>query len=109
MLTSETVMAYFDPKEQTETVLSVDASPVGLGSVMMQNGKVIAYASRALSGVEKKPRYSQTEREALSINCAIEHFRLYLYGHYFTLISDHQALEIIFNNPKSKPPARILR
>ena len=107
VLTSETVMAYFDPKEQTETVLSVDASPVGLGSVMLQNGKVIAYASRALSDVEK--RYSQTEREALSIVWAIEHFRLYLYGHYFTLISDHQALEIIFNNPKSKPPARILR
>ena len=107
VLTSDTVMAYFDPKEQTETVLSVDASPVGLGSVLMQNGKVIAYASRSLSDVEK--RYSQTEREALSIVWAIEHFRLYLYGHYFTLISDHQALEIIFNNPKSKPPARILR
>lgn len=100
-------MAYFDPKEQTDTVLSVDASPVGLGSVLMQNGKVIAYASRALTDVEK--RYSQTKREALSIVWACEHFRLYLYGHYFTLLSDHQALEIIFNNPKSKPPARILR
>ena len=107
VLTSNTVMAYFDPKEQTDTILSVDASPVGLGSVLMQNGKVIAYASRALTDVEK--RYSQTEREALSIVWACEHFRLYLHRHYFTLFSDHQALEIIFNNPKSKPPARILR
>ena len=57
MLTSNTVMAYFDPKEQTDTVLSMDASPVGLGSILMQNGKVIAYASRALTDVEK--RYSQ--------------------------------------------------
>lgn len=53
VLTSDTVMAYFDPKEQTDTVLSVDASPVGLGSVMLQNGKVIAYAGRALLDAEK--------------------------------------------------------
>lgn len=106
VLTSDTVVAYFDPKEQTDTVLSVDASPLGFGSVLMQNGKVIAYASRSLTDVEQ--RYIQTEREALSIVWACEHFRLYLYGHYFTF-SDHQALEIIFNNPKSKPPARILR
>ena len=58
-------MVYFDPKEQTQTVLYVDASSFGLGSVLMQNGKVIAYASRALTDVEK--RYSQTEKEALSI------------------------------------------
>ena len=71
VLTSETVMAYFDPKTQTQTVLSVDASRFGLGSVLMQNGKVIAYASRALTDVEK--RYSQTEKEALSIVWACEH------------------------------------
>ena len=106
-LSSDTVMAYFDPKEQTETVLFVDASPVGLGSVLIQNDRVVTYASRALTDVEK--RYSQTEREGLSIVWACEHFHLYLFGHYFTLISDHQPLEIIFNNPKSKPPARILR
>ena len=64
-LSSDTVMAYFDPKEQTETVLFVDASPVGLGSVLIQNDRVVAYASRALTDVEK--RYSQTEREGLSI------------------------------------------
>ena len=75
VLTSDTVMAYFDPKEQTETVLSVDASPVGLGSVLMRNSKVIAYASRTLSDVGK--RYSQTERETLRIVWACAHFRLY--------------------------------
>ncbi|CAC5395689.1 unnamed protein product [Mytilus coruscus] len=98
-------MAYFDPRKAT--VLIVDASPVGVGALLTQDGKVNAYASRALSDVEK--RYSQTEREGLAIVWAIEHFHLYLYGHKFTLVTDHQPLEYIFNNPKSKPPARIQR
>ena len=96
-------MAYFDPNKETQLI--VDASPVGLGALLTQNGKVIAYASRALSDVEK--RYSQTEREAIVWSC--EHFHLYLFGHTFKLISDHKPLEVIFNNPKSRPPARIER
>ena len=39
----------------------------------------------------------------------IEHFHLYLYGSRFTLHTDHKALEIIFGNSLSKPPARIER
>ncbi|CAC5374989.1 unnamed protein product [Mytilus coruscus] len=104
-LMNNRIMAYFDPRKAT--VLIVDASPVGVGALLTQDGKVNAYASRALSDVEK--RYSQTEREGLAIVWAIEHFHLYLYGHKFTLVTDHQPLEYIFNNPKSKPPARIQR
>ena len=73
----------------------------------MQEGKIISYASRALSGVEK--RYSQTEKETLAIVWGYEHFHLYLFGSDFTLITDHKPLEIIFNNGKSRPPARIER
>ena len=69
--------------------------------------KVLAYASRALTDVERC--YSQTEREALAIVWSCEHFHLYLYGSDFKLISDHKPLELIFNNPSSKPPARIER
>lgn len=102
-------MSYFDPSKDTE--LAVDASPVGLGAILSQtqNGQrcIIAYASRALSDVET--RYSQTEREALAIVWSCEHFHLYLYGHPFTLITDHKPLELIWNNPRSKPPARIER
>ncbi|KAL0158778.1 hypothetical protein M9458_046854, partial [Cirrhinus mrigala] len=108
-LASATTMSYFDPTKDTELV--VDASPVGLGAILsqMQNGQkcIIAYASRALSDVEK--RYSQTEREALAIVWSFEHFHLYLYGHPFTLVTDHKPLELIWNNPRSKPPARIER
>ena len=54
-------------------------------------------------------RYSQIEREALAIVCGSERFHLYLYGSEFELRSDHKPLELIFNNPKSQPPARIER
>ncbi|KAK7933589.1 hypothetical protein WMY93_004485 [Mugilogobius chulae] len=109
-LTSETTMSYFYPSRQTELI--VDASPVGLGAILCQKDKqgmkhIIAYSSRSLSDVER--RYSQTEKEALAIVWSCEHFHLYIYGHPFVLVTDHKALEIIWNNPRSKPPARIER
>lgn len=111
-LIKHSTMAYFDPVKAT-TVL-VDASPVGLGAILSQRSPtdnkeehIVAYASRALTGVEQ--RYSQTEREALAIIWACEHFHLYLYGSHFTVITDHKPLELIFNNPKSNPPARLER
>ena len=59
-LTPNEVIAYFDPSKRS--ALLVDASPVRLGAVLTQGGKVISYAIKALSSVER--RYSQTEREA---------------------------------------------
>ena len=78
-LTSDGVMAYFDPHKKT--VLFVDASPVGLGAMLTQSGKVISYASKALSSVER--RYSQIEREALAITWGCHYFRMYLLGSHF--------------------------
>ena len=110
-ITKPPVMAYFDAKK--DTVLTVDASPVGLSGILSQRstyeaeGQVVAYASRALSDIER--RYSQTEKEALGIVWAVEHFHLYLYGHSFTLETDHKPLEMIYGSAKSKPCARIER
>ena len=60
-----------------------------------------------LSDVET--RYSQTEKEALAIVWAIERLHLYLYGGHFTLHTDCKPVQLIYGNPKSKPPARIER
>lgn len=101
---------YFFPSRETELI--VDASPVGLGAVLCQKDEnevkyIIAYARQSLSDVEK--RYSQTEKEALAIVWSCEHFHLYIYGHPFTLVTDHKVLEVIWSNLRSKPPARIER
>ena len=91
----------------------VDASAVGISAILAQREqdspqyKVIAYASRSLTPVEK--RYSQTDREGLALVWGIEHFRLFLLEAEFDVITDHKALEAIYNNPWSKPPARIER
>ena len=107
-LTNSPVMSHFDTSKETQIL--VDASPVGLSAILAQRAhgsttpEIIAYASRALTATEK--RYSQTEKEGLAIVWGIEHFHLYLYGAPFTLYTDHKALELIFANPLSKPPAR---
>ena len=58
-------LGYFDRNAKTKII--TDASPVGLGAILVQehNGenRVICYASRGLSAVQR--RYSHTEREAL--------------------------------------------
>ena len=105
----DTVTQYYDPKKITEII--VDASPVGLGAILVQDTKderfVISYASRALTPVEQ--RYSQTEREALAVVFGCERYHLYVMGSRFTVVTDHKPLVSIYNNPQSNPPARIKR
>ena len=94
VLITAPVMAYFDTNK--ETIITMDASPVGISAIHAQKGLgsngccVVSYATRALSPVEK--RYSQTEKEALSIVWAVEHVHVFLYGKAFKLITDHKPL-----------------
>jgi len=107
-LASARTLGYYDPKAKTKVI--ADASPVGLGAVLIQEQKgehrVINYASRSLTDVER--RYSQTEKEALALVWACEKFHLYLYGINFDLLTDHKPLEAIYS-PRSKPCARVER
>ena len=88
-LTNKQVMSYFYLSKEAEVI--VDASPTGLGAILLQrtpgqhDNKVIAYASRALTEVEQ--RYSQTEREALAIVFACEHFRLFIWSSFHAVYS----------------------
>lgn len=105
-LTKSETLGYFDLKAKTTTI--ADASPVGLGVVLIQKQndgpRVISYASRSLSDVER--RYSQTERDALGLVWACERFNAYVFGVEFDLITDNKPLEAIYG-PRSKPCARI--
>lgn len=93
--------------ENDETWLYTDASPVGLGAVLVQEGKKengervmrpIAFASKALTMTEAK--YPQTQREALAVVWGVEKFHFYLIGRSFNLVVDHQPLAFIFDGGK---------
>ena len=59
-------------------VVYSDASKNGLGAVLMQNGKVIAYASRQLKEYEKN--YPTHDLELAAVVFALKIWRHYLYG-----------------------------
>ena len=83
---------YFDTS--AETTLQTDASKKGLGACLIQNGKVVCYASRALTKTEQN--YQNLEREALGTIWGMEKFHYFLYGKEFTLETDQKPLVSIY-------------
>lgn len=87
-----------------------DASGVAVGSVLMQNDEEghshpIAYFSKLLSRCEQN--YSVTERELLAVLLSIEHFRPYIEGTKFSVITDHASLKWLLN--LTNPTGRLAR
>ena len=91
-LSNAPVLAFPDfQKEASSFTVQTDASAVGVGAILEQDGKVIAYASRALTKSEKN--YSVIQRECLAIVYALKQFRHYLLGRSFLLVTDHAPLQ----------------
>ena len=104
LVASDTVLIHFDP--QLPISVACDASAYGLGAVLSQTTKSgeerpVAFASRTLTQTEKG--YSQIDKEALALVWGIRKFHQYVYGHKFTLITDHQPLTMILDPHKSIP------
>ncbi|KAK4395668.1 Transposon Tf2-12 polyprotein [Sesamum angolense] len=74
-------------------VVYTDASRQGLGCVLMQHGKVIAYASRQLRPHEIN--YPTHDLELAAIEHALKIWRHYLYGETFQIFTDHKSLKYI--------------
>lgn len=70
------------------------ASKIGLGCVLMQNGKVIAYASRQLKVHEQN--YPTHDLELAAVVFALKIWRYYLYGVHSEIYTDHKRLKYIF-------------
>lgn len=92
-LTSDSIL--LAPDFNKTFTLTTDASYNGVGAVLSQPDaenfhKPIAFYSKKLSKSEKN--YSVTEIELLALVEAVEHFKLYLLGAPFVVITDHKAL-----------------
>jgi len=100
-LTTSPILGYWDHDAETE--IHTDACKKGLGATLVQKQnnveRVIAYASRTLMPYEVN--YCSRDLEALGILWAIDHFKHYVKGRKFTVVTDHHSLCSIL---KTKDP-----
>ena len=75
-------------------VIYSDASKLGLGCVLMQHGRVIAYASQQLQIHERN--YPTHDLELAAVIFALKIWRHYLYGVSYEIFTDHKSLKYIF-------------
>ncbi|GJZ64672.1 ty3-gypsy retrotransposon protein [Tanacetum coccineum] len=79
------------PNFEDMFIVEADASDVGIGAVLMQNGKPLSYFSRKLG-----PRMclvATFQKELFAIVKAVYKWRQYLLGRHFTIYTDHTSLK----------------
>jgi hypothetical protein len=82
------------PDIRKDFVIYCDASRQGLGGVLMQDGKVVAYASRQLRPHEEN--YPTHDLELAAVVHALKIWRHYLIGNHCDIYTDHKSLKYIF-------------
>ena len=103
LVSTPPLLKYYEPDKTLR--LQCDASEKGLGASLMQDGRQIAYASRALTSTETN--YAQIEKELLAIVFGAERFHQYTYGRKVIVDSDHKPLDTIFGKPLATAPRRL--
>ena len=98
LVSNTPVLSFYDPNK--DLTLENDASNYGIGSVLLQEGKPIAYASRLLTDTER--RYAQIEKEMLAIVYGLQKFHHYTYGRSLNVITDHSPLVSIVNKSNTE-------
>ena len=100
----DTTLRYFDPS--LPMTIQVDASQVGLGAALLQNGKPMAFASKALT--ETECRYANIERERCQLLFLQQRDSNHMsIGRSFTIESDHKPLESISQKNLADTPAHL--
>nr|ABA92080.1 retrotransposon protein, putative, Ty3-gypsy subclass [Oryza sativa Japonica Group] len=94
-LISAPILILPDPKKGFQVYC--DASKFGLGCVLMQDEKVVAYASRQLRPHEKN--YPTHDLELAAVVHALKIWRHYLFGTRTEVYTDHKSLKYIFTQP----------
>ena len=83
----------------------LDSSKHGIGAVLLQEGRPVEYASRALTPSERN--WAQIEKEALSVLFGQERFDQYTYDRPVKVENDHKPLAAILRKPLSLAPKRV--
>ena len=87
------------PEYEREFIMHVDASDIGVGAFLAQPSKnddsksdldIIAYFSQRTKHGQR--HYSASMKECCGVVLTLAHWRPYLFGKHFTVITDHQAL-----------------
>jgi hypothetical protein len=104
-LASLPVLRLFDHSQPV--VVSVDASPIGIGAVLLQSGQPVAYSSTSLTETQK--RYFQIEKELLAIQFGLLRFKQYVYGQTVVVETDHKPLVGLLEKPIASCSPRIQR
>ena len=98
-------VGYFDVFPKSELIIQCDVSQFGIGPALMQNGKPLAYASRALTDTES--RHAIIEKEMIAIVCTLEKGHQFTYGRPVVVHSDHKPLHAITKKPLDGAPKRL--
>ena len=81
------------PTSGVEYVVFSDASRQGLGCVLMQDGRIIAYASRQLK--KHETNYPTHDLELAAVVFALKIWRHYLYRETCQIFIDHKSLKYL--------------
>jgi hypothetical protein len=95
LLTTAPVLAQPDIERPFDVYC--DASDMGIGSVLMQDGHVIAYASRQLR--HHATHYPTHDLELLAVVHALKIWRHYLLGNLVHIYTDHKSQKYLFTHP----------
>ena len=99
------ILAYYNPRKQT--VLQTDTNIKGLAECLLQDEKLVYFASKALPEAQKG--YVAIEIESLAVAWAMEKFHHFLYARHVILETDQKPLEAILSKSLNQATPRLQR